>query len=573
MWRSLVCIFVVLYQSTTIASDVFRIRSISFDGNKVFSDRELIRVMILKPSSQFSTLQFSKDIESILRLYQKSGFYFTEIKTDSIVYPAVNSEIDLNISIEEHDRVTIDSINITGNTVYSSEEILQQFDLKAGEILIPSILENDFDFLISQYEQNGYPFASISLRNVKLKSSDKPSKIGVDIFINEGPKITISEIKVVGNKITDKNVIVRETRLKMNEVYNHEKIRKIPDRLRRLNIFLKVDEPKLYSASGGSGLWIKVEEGNTNTFDGIIGYAPSQMEGERGIVTGMVNVTMRNLFGTARKLGVKWLRDERKSQEIGVQYLEPWVFNLPLNLGGAFNQRQQDTIYIKRVFELKADFLVTESFTLSGTFSRENIVPSSTTNLLSKSSTTIFGGDIHYDTRDDILNTTKGINYRSGYQVGRKNFSGQITTVQRISLDADFFVSTFQRQIVSLGLHGRNLSSSKIELADLYRFGGTNTLRGYRENQFLASRLAWTNTEYRLIIERRSYVFGFFDTGYYFLPGDDSKGISSTQKFKYGYGIGIRLETVLGNLGVSFAFGEGDSFLEGKIHIGLINEF
>jgi outer membrane translocation and assembly module TamA len=51
------------------------------------------------------------------------------------------------------------------------------------------------------------------------------------------------------------------------------------------------------------------------------------------------------------------------------------------------------------------------------------------------------------------------------------------------------------------------------------------------------------------------------------------KGISSTQHLKYGYGVGIRLETSLGNIGVSFALGAGDSFTQAKLHISLINDF
>ena len=51
------------------------------------------------------------------------------------------------------------------------------------------------------------------------------------------------------------------------------------------------------------------------------------------------------------------------------------------------------------------------------------------------------------------------------------------------------------------------------------------------------------------------------------------KSIPASQLFRYGYGFGVRMETSLGNIGVSLAFGEGDSFTEGKIHIGLFNEF
>jgi outer membrane protein insertion porin family len=40
-----------------------------------------------------------------------------------------------------------------------------------------------------------------------------------------------------------------------------------------------------------------------------------------------------------------------------------------------------------------------------------------------------------------------------------------------------------------------------------------------------------------------------------------------------GYGFGIKIETGIGVLGVSFALAKGDSFSDGKIHFGIVNEF
>ena len=39
------------------------------------------------------------------------------------------------------------------------------------------------------------------------------------------------------------------------------------------------------------------------------------------------------------------------------------------------------------------------------------------------------------------------------------------------------------------------------------------------------------------------------------------------------YGFGIRIETRLGLFGVDYGLGEGDSFLQGKVHVGLVNWF
>jgi outer membrane protein insertion porin family len=127
--------------------------------------------------------------------------------------------------------------------------------------------------------------------------------------------------------------------------------------------------------------------------------------------------------------------------------------------------------------------------------------------------------------------------------------------------------------VVVVALHGRKISSTGLEISDLYQFGGTNSVRGYRENQFLASSLAWMNLEYRFLTGRASSLFGFADGGYFSRPADINRGILLQEKGLYGYGLGTRVETGLGILNISYALGEGDSFGTGKIHVGIENEF
>jgi outer membrane protein insertion porin family len=203
----------------------------------------------------------------------------------------------------------------------------------------------------------------------------------------------------------------------------------------------------------------------------------------------------------------------------------------------------------------------------------QTIIPSGTTTKLVKSSAVVAGLEFGYDTRDQILNPTRGIAYSTHYYIERKKTDGEQTTLQRVGVDFNFFLQIFSRQILYIGLHGKTLSSGGIGIGDLYHFGGTTTFRGYRENQFLGKDIAWTNLEYRLILASRSFAYGFFDTGYFLLPADETAGITSARDYLVGYGAGIRFETAIGNIGVSFGFGEGDSFFEGKVHIGLINEF
>ncbi len=544
---------------------------ISFTGNYVFSSQQLLDAMSTKIGTVLIPSVILNDVRSVLSLYHQRGCYFAKVYVDTLIYSADSSEVAILISINEGSPLTIGELRIKGSLILSEGEILERFQTKTGDYLFTALLEDDIDNLISMYGRMGFPFTSIQVQDVSLMRGKEETNISVTIGVDEGKKVTIDEIQVIGNTATDADVIIRESRIRLHETYNREKIDRIPNRLRRLNIFSQVDEPDVYSTSYGGGVVIKVVEGKTATFDGIVGYAPAT--GGSGTFTGMIDIGMRNLFGTGRKFRVHWSKDERNSQDVHLSYVEPWIFNFPLNAAVAFDQRQQDSTYVRRGIKGQTDLLIDESLTLSGVFGQQTVIPSGTTTKLMKSTRIVAGVEVGYDTRDQILNPIRGIAYSTHYNIERKKTIEERTTLQRVGIDLDIFMQVFSRQILHIGLHGKTLTGGGIEIGDLYRFGGTNTFRGYRENQFLGKDIAWTNLEYRLILTSRSFVYGFFDTGYFLLPADEVADISSARDYLIGYGAGIRFETAIGNIGVSFGFGEGDSFFEGKVHFGIINEF
>ncbi len=566
-----------------MGGDTPRIRAIRFTGERSVGDLQLLDLLALKPGSPFSFGQVAQDSSALLRFYRAKGFYLAEVRPEPPVYSPDSASVDITFRIREGESFRIGRIDIEGAGALAPDAILEKFDTRPGTILSQAVLEADIDALLSRYDRLGYPFTRVEVTAIRPVMRNSNEELDIGMRIDEGQRLTIEEIRVEGNSETKSDVVTRETGIRLHEVYDAEKVAAIRNRLSRMNIFASVSEPELYVGPQGGGLLIRVQEQNTNSFDGILGYAPARVEGESGLLTGMVNISMRNLFGTARKASLQWLQDERDAQEIAVRYLEPWVLGLPVNLSGGLSQRRQDTTYVRRTLDARADLLLTGSLTLGGTLTHETVIPSGITGPLavSASSTTTSGLVIRYDTRDDPASPTGGIEYQTGYQIGRKKISAPSgaapgpgsSTVQRISVDLELYLSPFARQVIAEGIHARGISADVIEAGDLYRFGGTRTLRGYREDQFLGSRISWINSEYRFLLGPRSYVAGFVDGGYYFVPENRSTGSASQQFFKVGYGIGVQMETALGIIGTSFALGEGDSFLEGKVHIGLMNQF
>ena len=567
------------------ASPPSTIRSVIVEGNEAVSAREVLGWLSSRPSQQFSETVTRNDLREIRARYRALGFLGARAEFAAERYSADSSSVDLIVRIQEGKKTVVASVVVRGTSVLTPPEALDQFDVRPGAPLDQSALEQDLEVLVKRYEMLGYPFVQCSVDSMGVRPGGEEDSLEVTIGVREGERVTIDEVRVEGNRETDPSVVVRESRVVPGELYNPAKIGAIRERLNRLNIFSGVSEPELYLRGPKGGLLIRVQEGSTNTFDGIVGYIPGATAGQSGYFTGLATVAMRNLFGTGRKLSVRWQKEDRTSQELALRYVEPWLFGYPVNLGGGFLQRQQDTSYVRRVLDLNTELMLSDQLSIGLILSSESVIPSSDTtiNRAFESTTTTIGGEIQYDTRDDLYSPTKGARYHTDYHYGRKRIRNvpagtpaPVATdaaVQRLGVDLDCFFATFTRQVLAVGLHGREIFSGQPEESEMYRLGGTNTLRGYRESEFLGSQVIWSNTEYRFLLARRSFFFGFLDTGYYLRAADEARGIPQSQAFKYGYGIGVRLDTSLGNMGVSFALGEGDSFRNAKIHFGLVNEF
>jgi len=523
--------------------------------------------------------------------YRDEGFYFARVDSVQRSFSADSAAVGLDFFLYEGKQSLIERMGISGMRAFFPDDVRKQFETAPGALLRQAVIEKDIDDLLTRYENDGYPLAKIRIDSLEVDSLDS-SKLSFVLAVTEGPRVYLTELKVQGNSLTRGNVVAREAYLHPYEIYNQEKVDGIRRRLERLGIFSSVEEPQLYlSHEPGSadtvsgGLSVTVQEGNTNNFDGIVGYVPPLPGEGSGYFTGYVFISMKNLFGTGRKAVVRWQRETQSTQELEATYNEPWVAGLPVNAGVGILQRKQDSSYIKTRFDFRADINLTTELSISATLSQESVVPSANLTYFSvfESSLLSYGGEIHFDTRDDNRNPTSGINYATAYSRGTKNITGpqqylslapdQSFLVEQFSMDLEYYLPLFSRQVLLAGFHGKKITSSGLEQSDLFMIGGTNTVRGYRENQFYGSQVLWSNFEYRFLTGRLSSVFGFVDAGYFSKPPDVLHDLPSQEKFLYGYGIGTRLDTSLGILQVSLALGEGDTFSTAKIHFGIANDF
>ena len=359
----------------------------------------------------------------------------------------------------------------------------------------------------------------------------------------------------------------------------------LQESLYKLRIFESVSLPEIVENDSGKSIIINVIEGQTITFDGIVGYIPEQTTGttkKEGYFTGLLDLNFANLFGTARKLSVHWQKPDSESDDFNIRYKEPWILGSQLNGIIGFQRRVQDTLFLKQGFNLELEYPLNYQWQLYARFNRESTNPDSLAAMqrgITNNTHTQYITGIRYDSRDLPANPRKGLNWDIYFSYGNKNIEGPSYLIeadstiegsqdtQILKFKGGAYLEIFNNQVTAVKIDAvyLNVDPGVPDDADLFWFGGAGSLRGYRENQFRSDKYFISSFEYRFLTGRRSRLFGFVDHAVFNLAGETIQ--------RTGYGVGIRMQTGLGVLAIDYGLGEGDPFSQGKIHVGIVNEF
>ena len=188
-----------------------------------------------------------------------------------------------------------------------------------------------------------------------------------------------------------------------------------------------------------------------------------------------------------------------------------------------------------------------------------------------------------FDGRDFPGNPTGGLLLRLGVEYGERKteeepdrgIEGESRRQATLDGRIGLYRSLRRRNVVAWEVEGiaRFTDAPFVPLYDQFYVGGARTLRGYDEDQFLGSRLAWSRLEYRYLLGALSRVFLFADTGYIFSRREEGERVVLSERLKTGYGFGLRVDSAIGILGVDYGLGEGDSFADGKVHVSVEGDF
>jgi outer membrane protein insertion porin family len=280
------------------------IAQIEIDGNKALDTDILLtalRDIGLAEGRVFNRSILDKIEQELQRQYFNQGKY--AVKIQSTVTPLERNRVAVNIDISEGSTARIKQINIIGNTTFEDEELLDEFSLSTPGFLSTFTkddqysrqkLSGDLEKLRSFYLDRGYINFNITSTQVSI-TPDKQD-IYITINISEGDVYTISDIRLAGDLVIDKEEFFPMIRLVRGEVFSRKAVVGSADRVTRLlgnhgyafanvNSIPEIDEEKkqvavTYFVDPGKRVYVRRinMKGNSDTRDEVLRREMRQME-------------------------------------------------------------------------------------------------------------------------------------------------------------------------------------------------------------------------------------------------------------------------------------------------------
>jgi len=281
---------------------ITRIQEINFIGNKLFSSEILLDEMTSKTTNymswwnkddRYSKQILSGDLEKIRSFYMDRGYLDFKISSSIVSISKNKKNVFISITVNEGKKYDFGKIFITGDLPPKilQSEIESNILLKSGNTFNRSLV-NESSKKISNYLGNfGYAFANVNA----IPSVDEENLlVDFNFNIDQGKKVYVRRMNIVGNDSTKDEVIRREFRQYESSWFSKEKTDLSKKRLDRTQYFesVNIETVPVPGTSDQVDLNLILKETNTGKFS--IGAGVSSSDG----IVGSVSLSQANFFGT-----------------------------------------------------------------------------------------------------------------------------------------------------------------------------------------------------------------------------------------------------------------------------------
>ena len=556
-------VFLIPSSSYSAEAPNFQVTSVTVSGNDHIVTDYILNAVNTKPGTILSRDVIQADVESIYA----QGFYSYadfDLKQEG-------GGVAVTFIVQENP--VIESITFTGNTKYTTEQLMTEVFSQEGTVFNRQFFRNDLDRIQERYHKDGYVMTRVS--DVQIQGGN------IYVTILE-PKVR--DIIIQGNTKTKTYVIRREIKLDDGDLFNVIHFRHQLGKLQGLGYFEDVnvafDVPE--DVDGVVDLILTVKEKRTAAIGINVGYGT-----ETGL-SGGLTYGDTNMFGRGMNFEVGFNEGEEASYWITFSspYMDAKTFAWRV---GARYRTYDDRYYYRqgrKQFEYDEKSLSffagvgkkfsNEAWSWFLTLRREDAEYKDVHNAIPGYYDDLTPWDgvnqtvelqLTYDKRDEYAPYPSGFVWDTNLEQAVKALGGEYNYLKYWT-QARLYVALNKAVAGIFDTNGawtdenpllfaarvRIGSSTGDELPSFARYslGGMNTLRGYNSRSFEGSNMYLGNFELRVPINSSMSLVGFYDIG----NADQTMDWSNYHK---DYGLGLRVKTPFGNLRLDYAKGDEEN--------------
>ncbi|MEZ5939111.1 MAG: outer membrane protein assembly factor BamA [Hyphomonadaceae bacterium] len=259
------------------------IRSINFLGNEHFSDSRLRREIATRQSKwwrffekrdNYNPGQVEYDREQLREFYTNEGY--ADFRTIAAVAELTPDRRDfyLTFTVDEGEQYDFGKVSVeTELEKLSGERLSLVLPMKQGDLYRAKSIEDAVDTITFAAGTAGY--ANVEVNPIETRNPDTHT-IDIKFEVDEGPRVYVERIDIVGNTQTLDRVIRREIRVAEGDAFNRVLLDNARNRIRALGFFDPdkveiTEEPG--SADDRTVVNVKVEERPTGELAFAAGFS------------------------------------------------------------------------------------------------------------------------------------------------------------------------------------------------------------------------------------------------------------------------------------------------------------
>ncbi|MCE9537757.1 MAG: BamA/TamA family outer membrane protein [Bacteroidetes bacterium] len=584
---------------------IFKLLSIFCVCLAVSASAQSIDEKVIK-TAIFSLEIQSKDDPSLLKKINYKKTFATETERDKELRSVLFTCFDKAYLTASYDSLISDSLTLKAYLSFGSPykwALLKNGNVDEGvlsEIGYREKLYNDQPIyykgvkrlqekIITYYENNGYPFASVRLDSIVISEGT----IKAQLKLSKNSEEKIDSIIIRGTAKISPMYLYNYLGIKPGNLYNESKLKKVNTRIAEIP-FIKSSKPaNILFTNKFNKLILNLEKKQASQFNGIIGILPDNNTGKI-IFTGDVSLKLQNGIGRGELIDLNWRRLQTQTQDLKLRLVYPFVLRSPFGVDYNFKLYKKDTTFLdinqniglQYIFTGGNYFKIFYNNKTSTLLSTKGLEYSTTLPPNADIQNNMYGIGLKYERLDYRLNPRKGFSFIGNASAGTKNIKINRklnpvvyeklklnSTQYNADIEASVFIPAMDRTTIKAGVQAAFLYGETIFQNELFRIGGLKTLRGFDEESIYASAFSIFTLEYRYILEQNSYLYVFGDGAYY-----EKNSINNLiHDTPIGFGAGISFETKAGIFSINYALGKQfDNPIQlrsGKIHFGIVNYF